>query len=268
MLKSLLFNGDRKCISYMTKIEYATDMCNILNWISKLLGVEIEYWQIDCNTKKTIRQNIINNFIKSTKIAIIINVHILDEGINIKECDSVFITQPSKNIINIIQRMCRANRICENKSNCNIYLWCKEKKTDEILNYINNNTQDFIENKVFIYNTENKIIEKYVIKNNSEKFINTNNIESNNILLKDNLIEFIKNNKTYIIDNKFFHFINDFFEIIREDYFELSEKFLISSNKLQIWLNISSRKDFHDTIKRSYSINIDYIIIKSNNKGF
>ena len=102
MLKSLLFNGDRKCICYMTKIEYATYMYNILNWMSKLLGVEIEYWQIDCNTKKTIRQNIINNFIKSTKIAIIINVHILDEGINIKECDSVFITNPSKNIINII----------------------------------------------------------------------------------------------------------------------------------------------------------------------
>ena len=55
ILKSLLFNGDKKCISYMTKIEYATDMCNILNWMSKLLGVEIEYWQIDCNTKKTIR---------------------------------------------------------------------------------------------------------------------------------------------------------------------------------------------------------------------
>jgi hypothetical protein len=190
MLKSLLFNGDKKCISYMTKIEYATDMCNILIWMSKLLGVEIEYWQIDCNTKKTIRQNIINNFIKSTKIAIIINVHILDEGINIKECDSVFITNPSKNIINIIQRMCRANRITENKSNCNIYLWYKEKKTNEILNYINDNTQDFIQNKVFIYNTENKIIEKYIIKNNNNNLINNNN----NILLKDKLIEFIKNN--------------------------------------------------------------------------
>jgi len=62
-------------------------------------------------------------------------------------------------------------------------------------------------------------------------------------------------------------FIEDFFEIIREDYFDLSSEFLINSNKLQSWLKISSRKDFHDTIKRSYSINIDYIIIKSNNKG-
>ena len=75
--------------------------------------------------------------------------------------------------------------------------------------------------------------------------------------------------KTFLIEKSNIKksFINDFFEIIREDYFELSEQFLISSNKLQIWLNISSRKDFHDTIKRSYKNNIDYIITKPNNKG-
>ena len=75
--------------------------------------------------------------------------------------------------------------------------------------------------------------------------------------------------KTFLIENSNIKksFINDFFEIIREDYFELSEEFLISSNKLQTWLNISSRKDFHDTIKRSYKNNIDYIITKPNNKG-
>jgi phage anti-repressor protein len=75
--------------------------------------------------------------------------------------------------------------------------------------------------------------------------------------------------KTFLINNSNIKksFINDFFEIIREDYFELSEEFLISSNKLQLWLNITSRKDFHDTIKRSYIKNIDYIITKPNVKG-
>jgi len=100
----------------MTKIEYSLDMFNILCWLSKFLGVEIEYWQLNCNTKKTIREKIIQNFKETTKIAILINVHILDEGINIPECDSVFITQPSDNMINIIQRMCRANRIIKNKT--------------------------------------------------------------------------------------------------------------------------------------------------------
>ena len=225
MLKSLLFNGDRKCICYMTKIEYATEMYNILIWMSKLLGVEIEYWQIDCNTKKTIRQNIIENFKKSTKVSILINVHILDEGINIIECDSVFISNPSKNIINIIQRMCRANRICENKFNCNIYLWCKEKKTDIILNYINDNTHDFIKNKVFIYNTENKIIDKYVIDNNKVQIFVNCNIFNKNILLKNKLIKYIKNNNLSIDIN----FINIFFKKIKiggELDFDIKDKYV------------------------------------------
>jgi phage anti-repressor protein len=194
MLKSMLFNGDRKCICYMTTIETSNIMFNILIWLKELLNIDLEYWEINCNTKKTIRSNIINNFIKSTKIAIIINVHILDEGINIPECDSVFITQPSENMINIIQRMSRANRITEHKNNCNVYLWCKEKKTNKILNFINENTQEFIKNKVFVYNTSNKLILKHTIftnkdyikiENDIKKFNNTNRI--NNIKQFDDI---------------------------------------------------------------------------------
>ena len=77
------------------------------------------------------------------------------------------------------------------------------------------------------------------------------------------------NFKDFLLENSSIKksFINDFFEIIREDYFEISEQFLINSNKLQTWLNITSRRDFHDTIKRSYILNIDYNITKTNNKG-
>ena len=69
-------------------------------------------------------------------------------------------------MINIIQRMSRANRIICDKNNCNVYLWCKEKKTNKILNFINENTQEFIKNKVFVFNTDNKLI-----LNNIEKFL-------------------------------------------------------------------------------------------------
>jgi phage anti-repressor protein len=75
--------------------------------------------------------------------------------------------------------------------------------------------------------------------------------------------------KTFLLKNSTINkiFIDDFYNIIKEDYFELSDKFVIDSNKLQTWLNISSRKDFHDTIKRSYIVNIDYIITKQKKKG-
>jgi superfamily II DNA or RNA helicase len=258
MLKSILFNGDKKCICYMTSIEHANNMIEILSWLSKLLNIEIEYWQIDCNTKKTIREKIINNFKESNKIAIIINVHILDEGINIPECDSIFITQPSNNMVNIIQRMCRANRIIDNKNNCNIYLWCKEKKTDLILDYINSNTHEFIKNKVYIFNTENRIIKKHIIKKSTENNNLNYNIDSNS-LLKDKLIDFIKNNQL-VIDN---NFIDDFIHIynIENDY-----NFSINIDIIAKWLN-SNKSDLKDTLLNSYKENIDYKIIKGKSNG-
>jgi superfamily II DNA or RNA helicase len=201
----------------MTSINYANNMMEILSWMGKLLGVHVDYWQIDYNTKKTIREKIINNFKESKNIAIIINVHILDEGINISECDSVFITQPNNNIINIIQRMCRANRILDNKTTCNIYLWCKEEKTKLILDYINENTQGFIKNKVYIYNTEKRLIEKHKIEINNL----TNNDNINNSLFKDNLINYIK--QFNIIPS---NFIDDFLSLYTEDYFGECERAL------------------------------------------
>ena len=128
LVKSMLFNGDKKCICYLTTIEKANMFNKILSLIEHTFNIEIEREQIDCNTKRLKRNEIIEKFKKSNKIFILLNVHVLDEGIDIPECDSVYITQPNNNIINIVQRMCRANRIYKNKTECNIYLWCKHKK--------------------------------------------------------------------------------------------------------------------------------------------
>ena len=195
MLMSMINNGDKKCICYATKIIYAKEICDILKWLCGLLNVELDYWEINCNTAKTIRTDILHNFKYTNKFAIIVNVHILDEGINIPECDSVFITQPNNNIINIIQRICRANRILPNKTKCNIYLWCNEKTTTNILKYIYINTDDYVKNKIFTFNTQNKIITKYN-KKNINKDINKN-ISNNIVNAKTNF----KQNSENIIDN-------------------------------------------------------------------
>ena len=270
MLKSILFNGDRKCICYMTSINYANNMIEILSWMAKLLGVRVDYWQIDYNTKKTIREKIINNFKESTNIAIIINVHILDEGINIAECDSVFITQPNNNIINIIQRMCRANRMLDNKNTCNIYLWCTEKKTNLILDYINQNTQGFIKNKVYTYNTEKKLIEKHKMEINNL----TNNDNINNSLFKDNLINYIKDNNLSINYN----FIDEFFELYNlnnitdpDDFFGLYNpndkyNFAINIEAISKWFNMTVGH-IKETLLYSYKEKIDYKIIKGKSNG-
>jgi superfamily II DNA or RNA helicase len=261
MLKSMLFNGDKKCICYMTCIDFADSMCNILDWLCKLLNVDIEYWQIDCNTKKTIREKIINNFKISHKIAILINVHILDEGINIPECDSVFITQPSNNMINIIQRMCRANRILDNKTNCNIYLWCREKKADHILDYIYNNTNGFIKDKVFIYNTTNKIIQKYIIKEDNLIKYNNNEINNGNINYIEHIFDYIDKNNINISKK----FVEEYYKLYINSQ---SNKFVLDLDILANWLE-TRKSALNETLKFNVTFkpDVDYIkykVIKNN----
>ena len=259
MLKSILFNGDRKCICYMTSINYANNMMEILSWMGKLLGVHVDYWQIDYNTKKTIREKIINNFKDSKNIAIIINVHILDEGINISECDSVFITQPNNNIINIIQRMCRANRILDNKNTCNIYLWCTEKKTNLILDYINQNTQGFIKNKVYIYNTEKKLIEKHKMEINN--LTNNDNINTN---INNNINIFISLLKQHTnIDVGFIDTFFKKFKIGGELNFDIKDVDVTKYLGISL-ITIRKRLSNAYSKTKKFIENVDFIKIQSN----
>jgi superfamily II DNA or RNA helicase len=178
ILKGMMFNGNRKCICYMTCIDKAIEIKEIFYWMSKLINIDVNTWIINCHTSKTKRQKYLSKFENSNVLSIMINVHILDEGIDIPECDSVFITQPSYNIINIVQRMCRANRILENKHKCQIYLWCQKKKTEEILSYLSDNTGGFVNDKVIKFSVVDNKITKESIKtnciNNDNSDIKTN----------------------------------------------------------------------------------------------
>lgn len=98
-----------------------------------MLNLELESYKIDYTTSKNERILNIKKFRTSLKIQILINVQILNEGIDIPECDSIFITSYISNTINLIQRMCRCNRIIKNKLTSNIYIW---NNSDKI--YINN----------------------------------------------------------------------------------------------------------------------------------
>ena len=58
------------------------------------------------------------------------------------------------------------------------------------------------------------------------------------------------------------NFVKDFYDIIKEDYIEKYNEFLIDSEILRKWLKINNRQKFNDTIKRSYTKNIDYKLEK------
>ena len=122
ILRSILFNANKKCLIYLPTTDKAKECEKIIGWMKGLFNRNINTAIIDYETNKANRRTIIDNFICSNEISIILNVHVLDEGIDIPECDSVFITNPSKNIENIVQRMSRCNRIYPNKCKSSIYL--------------------------------------------------------------------------------------------------------------------------------------------------
>jgi len=64
-------------------------------------------------------------------------------------------------------------------------------------------------------------------------------------------------NKYSFVNSKF---VKDFYNIIKEDYIERYNEFLIDSEILRKWLEITNRRTFNNTIKRSYKKNIDYTI--------
>jgi phage anti-repressor protein len=76
------------------------------------------------------------------------------------------------------------------------------------------------------------------------------------------------NFQTFITKYSFVNsnFVKDFYNIIREDYIERYNEFIIDSEILRKWLQIKTREKLIETIKRSYKKNIDYKIVKKENK--
>jgi superfamily II DNA or RNA helicase len=226
LLKTILFEGNHKCIVFLTCLEQANEFNSILIWMQKLLNCDIDINIISYKTSKLNRIEILNNFKLSNKISILLNIHILDEGIDIPECDSVFIVQPNDNIINLVQRMCRCNRITKYKTKCNMILWCGEKKINKILDYLQEKTNNEITNKIFKFDINNKKIINVTYK--SCKKVN-NNDYNNDFIYKNNELIY-ENNKSILlkkhsnIDQKFINTFFAKFKIGSELDFDIKDK--------------------------------------------
>ena len=84
ILRGILFNGNKKCICYLTCIDISNKFNDILYWMSKLLYINLDLWIITCNTNKTKRDKYINEFKNSKNISMILNVHILVFTLKVK----------------------------------------------------------------------------------------------------------------------------------------------------------------------------------------
>lgn len=57
-------------------------------------------------------------------------------------------------------------------------------------------------------------------------------------------------------------FVNDFYDAINEKYIENYNDFIIDAEKLRKWLQITTKKDFKQTLIDSYKKNVDYTVIR------
>ena len=233
LLESIKSLNIKKCIVYLKTIKEADLFENILKTINIYFSMSLGVYNINYNTSRTKRNISLTKFKNNkTKICIMLNVHILDEGIDIPACDAVYLTHPNNNPVNIIQRISRANRISENKTIANVLLWSKnELKLENIIKLLetyipvkfNNINNEFINNRIL--NNDNDInnnitsnCNKKAFTNIILKFFKDNNIEI--LILTDNnnklwfsisqilkILDYknIKKEKTRIItDNKYF----------------------------------------------------------------
>jgi superfamily II DNA or RNA helicase len=157
LLSGMLETGSRRCIIYCCSIEECEVFNEIFSDISRNYhGIQCWSNSITANTNITNRNEILNNFQNNeAKISILSSVRILNEGVNIVKCDSVFITKVNDNEIVAVQRMCRANRK-DRENPCkiaNCFIWADDlDKTVEMLQFLKTNDESRFYNKIVARN--------------------------------------------------------------------------------------------------------------------
>jgi superfamily II DNA or RNA helicase len=128
LLRGMEENGHSKCICYCKDIEETNIMKESFSKIAKYHELDLYLECIVSDTSEKDRKQILEDFINVNKKAIIFSVRILDECIDIKECDCVYLTNKQNNKIRTIQRICRANRKDNKKINkkSGVYVWADE----------------------------------------------------------------------------------------------------------------------------------------------
>ena len=198
ILRGMLETGSKKCILYARTQEEAHEFKKTIMTINEYFVLDIWTDTILSTDNKESRINKIKYFTKFTGYSIIISVEILNECIDIKECDSIYITYPSQSKIKNIQRICRANRLDKNnpKKISKIFLWTNEyNEMIDTISHLKEFDNSFTVDKIKIFS----------LNNNNEQILE----RSKDIKKYENLDSFILNvKKAPTWDEKYDNLIN------------------------------------------------------------
>jgi superfamily II DNA or RNA helicase len=132
LLECMKESNVKKIIVFLKSLAESNEFAKIITLLNIFFENKLVVSDINCHTGKSERNKILTRFKnKNDTINILCNVHILDEGIDIPECDAVYLTHPNYNPINFIQRISRCNRIKPVESNisntAHVFIWAKDE---------------------------------------------------------------------------------------------------------------------------------------------
>ncbi len=272
LINGMLDTGSRKCIVYFNSIEECNEFKICINKIMNNYH-GLPYWIdiITSDISHNKRDYILKCFENETNeerpdiIKILLSIRILNEGIDIVKCDSIFIGNVGEHSSDIVtlQRLCRANRLDKNNPNkiSNCFMWCDDLcKTINSLQLLKNEDVNF-------YKKINVIGSNYDKKGNT---IETEKIMINNKNYLDHIkIKCMDFNELWEMKkNLLFEYCNIYNKVPRN-------KDIYNNNNIGLWLQCQKNKikNINDNLYLKLSsneyvkISIDnYLNFKENNK--
>jgi superfamily II DNA or RNA helicase len=134
LIFGLMYTGKRKTIIF------CTDKSEIKE-IRKALDLEIpkyttlnDFWISEITLETKNRKTVLETFQKENRRSILFSIKILDQCIDIPECDSIFFSSLTNNKIRNVQRIARSLRIYKGKTKSAIFCWATQD--EEILDFL------------------------------------------------------------------------------------------------------------------------------------
>ena len=148
--------GNKKTIIYLSSQEECSKFKEVLLKLNSDYFYNQDIFVESYISETKNRDTVMKDFINAKNKAFLCSVRILDECVDVVECDSIYITKPSDNKIRNIQRLCRANRkdINNPQKIASVYLWCSNEYSEsvEMIKHLKEYDDSFTVTKVKIFN--------------------------------------------------------------------------------------------------------------------
>jgi superfamily II DNA or RNA helicase len=204
-LNSICKLGLQKIIVFCESKDDIEEMKKEILLLQEYYALELKMDSITDVDSSIIRKEKQKNFENNNEVSILFSIRILDEGIDIPCCDSVFISYPSKAKIRNIQRIMRACRKYSTKNYAKILYWTDNEKDLDFLSSLKEFDPE-LKSKIKVSSNQYEEFESKEIKKKENKLIvQTIGIREYSWMNKYDLLkEYLKNNDFQNQTNKEF----------------------------------------------------------------